>query len=1073
MSIFPAISPTVLAIILLAVTGGMLFILVGLGINNPLFFRMGLRNMVRRPSQVAVLLCGLSLSAAVITATFGLSDSFTASAITYRLGKMGRVNESVSGPLTQANIDLVLSRLKQDTNVQAATTLGVYPRSPTVISTRTSFSVSNVDFYAVPPAFDQVYGPIVDTQGRPAHFADLTSNQVFINPTLAQSLNARTGDTVQLHFGGTVVSKTVSVILSNDVAVTTGEVVASATPEVIMSLSSAQRIDAQPPDAIAIRNVGSTTSQSNNRSSAVLATLRQVFPGTSTSLDAPHALGVTDFDVLRIHPLQPDVAVRTTGLLLINKLVFLSSAGQQFSWLPPLFTCLLVGAGMLLLVLLVILLTVERRAELGISRALGLQRSHLIQLFLFEGCGYGILASFIGTLLGIGTTALELVILSLQPLLSTGEANNATPISVINSGSLQLSISWQSIINAWCIGLLTTMLTMFVTAIWVSRTNIVTAIRDLDDVPAYDTPLRSLWKSLLAPPQDAYGKAVPETMARQRARRLDAIGALLWTLCMRGPLCLLVGGLLFFVGRSMGTNWLLQFAMVLLVAGGGLLAGWLLMLVNVSKSVARRLSLSCIGLGWLVVSLLGGNTFLALFQPVVSFIAPPSVQELLLSMILPVVGGVVLVITNADLVVTLVLVALRPIRALVPIRRISLIYPLTFRFRTGITVALLSLVTFLVLLLVTINLGAIQVAQAATNSGGYQLQVDVFGSQLNSYSDMNTALQNIQNHKVLQQDFAAVGLLRLMYDFPESGLPQPITLDLPGHASYNISRPPMVANDAFLATTTLPLFARASGFSSDRAVWDAVRTHTGDIVMQYDSQVAALPASNGFTPFTVELPDSSLSTAHYHRVTVVGLVPASVSWRVLLSEQTAGSIKQPPSIPFINSFLFLLRPGVSESQAAQQLNQVLDASSRGITISSLDQSSLNGVSAVFTLFLGSYLALGLLFGALAIGVITSRSVVERRQQIGMLRALGFSRTLISRSFLLESGFVISLGLFIGAALALWFALQVARATYHDFPLPILPIVLILLGSFLVSFVSTTIPAQQASRLPPAEALRYE
>jgi len=110
---------------------------------------------------------------------------------------------------------------------------------------------------------------------------------------------------------------------------------------------------------------------------------------------------------------------------------------------------------------------------------------------------------------------------------------------------------------------------------------------------------------------------------------------------------------------------------------------------------------------------------------------------------------------------------------------------------------------------------------------------------------------------------------------------------------------------------------------------------------------------------------------------------------------------------------------------------------------------------------------------LAIGVITSRSVVERRQQIGMLRALGFSRALVRNLFLLEAGFVISLSLLIGAALALWLAFQIARAIYHDFPFPASAIMLILLGSFLVAFVCTFWPAQQAAKLHPAEALRYE
>jgi len=290
---------------------------------------------------------------------------------------------------------------------------------------------------------------------------------------------------------------------------------------------------------------------------------------------------------------------------------------------------------------------------------------------------------------------------------------------------------------------------------------------------------------------------------------------------------------------------------------------------------------------------------------------------------------------------------------------------------------------------------------------------------------------------------------------------------------YSMRQPPQVADVAFLSDVTLPLYARARGFASDQQVWRAVRNQPGDIVLQYDSSITGLPGSSDFTPFSANIPDSSAPSAHYHRVTVIGLMPASAPWRVLLSLGTAEGIAHPPYIQFINNYLFQLRQGVSEAHAAQDLNHELQASLRGIAVQSLDQGSLNGVTAVLTLLLSGELDLGLLFGALAIGVITARAVVERRQQIGMLRALGFSGTLILRSFLLEAGFIILLSLLIGASLALGLAAQVARATYQDFPFPVIPVVLILLGSFLAALISTALPAWQAARLRPAEALRYE
>jgi putative ABC transport system permease protein len=604
---------------------------------------------------------------------------------------------------------------------------------------------------------------------------------------------------------------------------------------------------------------------------------------------------------------------------------------------------------MLLLALLVILLAAERRAELGMSRALGLRRSHLVHVLLFEGCGYGMVAALLGVLLGVGVTALELALFTLLPKLGVGVAANSVPAPVLTSGVLHLWVSWQSLLTSWCLGVLATMLTVLVIALWISRTNIVAAIRDLDDPVVARPTLASLWRAVWSPAVTPGGTRVPETPARCFSRMSEAAVGLLWGIFARGPLCLLAALALFVLTGAPTNGWARLLVDVLLITGGALLGGWLLTLVRMPVRLARRLCFTLLGFGWLATGILQGNAFIALFQPVVSFNGTPSALELLLNMLLPVMGAIVLVITNLDLLVALLSAGLRRVRGVVPISRTSVAYPLAFRFRTGVTVALLSLVMFLVLLLVTTNLGAIQEAEAATSSGGFQLQATVSGSQLARYNGLPAQLQALQTHQMLGQDFAAVGLVHLMYDYPQAGPVQPLQLDLDGgKLHYSLNTPPQVADDAFLASTTLPLYARASGFSSDRQVWDALRTHPGDVVLQYDAQVVGMPASSGFAPFTAEIPESSAPAAHAHPVTVIGLMPANTPWRVLLSLGTARTIAQPPYIAFLTTYLFRLQAATDETRAAQDLNRLLDAASRGITIQSLDQGSLNGVTQVFT-----------------------------------------------------------------------------------------------------------------------------
>jgi putative ABC transport system permease protein len=59
----------------------------------------------------------------------------------------------------------------------------------------------------------------------------------------------------------------------------------------------------------------------------------------------------------------------------------------------------------------------------------------------------------------------------------------------------------------------------------------------------------------------------------------------------------------------------------------------------------------------------------------------------------------------------------------------------------------------------------------------------------------------------------------------------------------------------------------------------------------------------------------------------------------------------------------------------------------------------------FNRLIMGFMGLGLIVGVTALGVISARSVVERRQQIGVLRAIGFRKRMIQLSFLFESSFI--------------------------------------------------------------------
>ncbi|HEX8919506.1 MAG TPA: FtsX-like permease family protein, partial [Chloroflexota bacterium] len=132
----------------------------------------------------------------------------------------------------------------------------------------------------------------------------------------------------------------------------------------------------------------------------------------------------------------------------------------------------------------------------------------------------------------------------------------------------------------------------------------------------------------------------------------------------------------------------------------------------------------------------------------------------------------------------------------------------------------------------------------------------------------------------------------------------------------------------------------------------------------------------------------------------------------------------------------------------------------------------------FNNLLLAFMALGLIVGIAALGVIAMRATVERRQQIGMLRAIGFQRSMVRSSFLLESSFVSLLGTGIGMSLGLLLGHQVVDYFGKSDPslhaaVPWLQVAAFGLLTYLAALATTWLPAWQASRVYPAEALRYE
>ncbi|TMD51805.1 MAG: ABC transporter permease [Chloroflexi bacterium] len=140
-------------------------------------------------------------------------------------------------------------------------------------------------------------------------------------------------------------------------------------------------------------------------------------------------------------------------------------ADDIFSRIFSLFALFALAIGLLLIFLIFVLLAAERRAEMGMARAIGVQRRHLILMYLFEGTVYDLLSSFVGLLIGVGVGTL--LVLFLEPIL---ERFNFP---------LKLVFQPRSLILAYCLGVIFTFFSVGVSAWLVSRMTVVDALRNL------------------------------------------------------------------------------------------------------------------------------------------------------------------------------------------------------------------------------------------------------------------------------------------------------------------------------------------------------------------------------------------------------------------------------------------------------------------------------------------------------------------------------------------------------------------------------------------------------------------
>ncbi|MGH2559241.1 MAG: ABC transporter permease [Thermomicrobiales bacterium] len=684
---------------------------------------------------------------------------------------------------------------------------------------------------------------------------------------------------------------------------------------------------------------------------------------------------------------------------------------ETFTSIFILFGLFSIAAGILLIVLIFTMLAAERRSEMGMERAVGTQRGQLIQQFVSEGAGYAILAGLVGTALGV--VAAIGIAYSIRLLFG-------------NIVAVDPYVSPRSMVVAYCLGVVITFITVVASSWKISRINIVAAIRDITEVSSPKRKTRTLvWAGVLV----------------------------------------VAGALLAVTGASAGTQSFFMIGLSLVPFGAALILRYF--------GAASRPVFTVVALALLIFWLLPQDQFTAIFG---DFDSDPSV--FFSGGIIMVVASTMLVIQNTDLLLKGVTALGGVARSKLPAVRTAVAYPGANRGRTGMTIAMFSLIVFVIVMATTIQNNFVNLILGDEANAGWDIRADAL-----SANPLDDFAGTLAAAGVETDQFTATGTTTSP---STAGSPARIA----GTDDWRTVRVQGVDAD-FLAHAELPFQQRAEGYESDEAILEALQSEPNVAVVSATVVSGGAPfaaagdalqldqidtSADTFAPITLDL---ATPGGEPQPVTIIGVIDRAVGSLNGLFAPQATIDAVYPALAMTSYYVALDDPDQADDVAKEIEAALLANGVQAVSIEDQLEEAQSFSTGFFAILQG-FIGLGLFVGVAAIGVIAFRSVVERRQQIGVLRALGYQRSMVSLSFMIETVFVVGIGVLSGSLLGILIARNVflndedaASSGSIEFVIPWLNILLVVVAAIAAALLMTWIPARQASRIAPAEALRYE
>lgn len=963
-----------------------------LALRHRLAFRIGIRNVYRARGRTILLVLGLLVATTIISGSLVVGDTVTQVDVHYTVLAIG-FNDEVIGNQSPSGAFLPFPySVYSDVAAATSTDTSIAGIAPEIVGSVSVFDHSsgipqtNLNLIGVNANQSAQLGNFVSTDGTTV--VGPASGQILLDSLAASELNATAGDSVVLYGAGAApIPATVQAVVQDNIrgAFPTGGL--GSYGSVFVDLTGAQHLE----NLSGAINYLSVTNVGNQAHRLALAL------SVSATLNATLAK-------------IPAAAGLTVDQLLVSSLASANASGSSVATLFLVLGLFSIVAGAILIIGIFVLLAEERKGEMGVLRAIGLQRRELVYSYFFEGLAYSAGSALAGTLLGVGVgygLAYAFGILYKSPGL---------PASAILDS---FTVTGETLITAYVIGFLLTLITVVIASRRASRLNIVRAIRDLPEPP----PTIRTYTYL------AYIGAAA-----------FAVGALLYAETHGGSSNIsypILGGALLILGLALVASRFVRNRIAFSAAGVALLV-WAGYEPLHDALLGTAHSGGIFGLFGLGISMVGGALLLFAFN------APVLADGLI-----RLAGG-------------------RDRRA--PVARIALSYPSRRSSRTTISLAIFALVVFVVVVIA--GVGASLDGSLSTTiqeqSGGYSMAA--FSStpipDLPALVASNATLAPYFS-TIVPIDYAGVYVNVSGF----AGNPYPDSI-----YSGPANEP---AASSFYSTNRFTFTATEHGMTAAQVYSELATTPGVAIVDQTYSATSSSISGVSSSSHPKVSPGEPVgltnpTNGNHTTVTLIGVMAQSLVTGVFVSPPTAVALGITGDA---RGFFLTLASGASATRALQLMKLAFFPYGFVILdLADLLASSIAPTEGVIRL-LQIFVGLGLTVGIAAMGIVALRAVVERRREIGMIRANGFTRRMVLEAFFLEYSFVTLVGIAIGTVLGLlvvWNLTHGPSASASGvttFVVPWLNLLIILAVAYGLSMLAVAEPSLHAARLPPSQAVR--